>query len=288
MLAKRRSIRVLDPSFFSTVEVTAGAALAYFDLMGSSERSDLDRLYRERLAGFLTEFDGLDAAHVVGTGPSMAAAMGDGPATGLRIACNTIVASPADLERIDPHVICFADPAFHFGPSEYADQFRSDLVRVVREREPYLIFPAQGGPLVERYLPGYQRSIGIRLRTARRFNIPHPGAQWVKRCGNVLTNLMLPTAVAAKASRVVVYGCDGRDPADDGFWQHAAQYDAETYQSVREIHPAFFDDRDYLRYYLKHTETLAAQIRWVEEAGVRVTSAQRSLIPALAERYAPE
>jgi hypothetical protein len=202
------------------------------------------------------------------------------------IMCNSVVRSAALIAKVRPQVLVFSDPVFHFGASEYALQFRRDLRKVVAELNPWLIVPAEYAAVLVAHMPDLTpKLVPVEVRRSKRFNALSAQAPWVRRTGNVLTQIMIPLALTLSNS-VGILGCDGRDPGDLRFWSHSeeAQYGA-LYDSVISAHPSFFSDNDYVRYYLDHCALLAELIQWAE--GARATtfeSLTHSYIPILRER----
>jgi hypothetical protein len=193
------------------------------------------------------------------------------------------------LEVIQPTVLAFTDPVFHFGPSSYAAAFRQDLLRAA-ETFPHAmlavtrtwssVFFAHFPDLVD-------RAIVADTTPDEPWTWPADGSMVTRATGNVLTNLMLPLAFAL-ADEVGVAGCDGRAPAENYFWKHneRTQYTQELMDDVFEAHPSFFRDRDYADYYTHHCQDLEEFFSMAENRRKRVTATTPSYIPALVARGA--
>lgn len=86
------------------------------------------RAFADTLEGYSRTGDGgLKPAYIFGNGPTLVQVADFPEFDGIRVACNTIVANKALLDRISPHFIAAVDPESHLGPSRYAHQFRQDL-----------------------------------------------------------------------------------------------------------------------------------------------------------------
>ena len=82
-----------------------------------------------------------------------------------------------------------------------------------------------------------------------------------------------------------IIGADGRNPDEKYFWQHSqsAQF-GNLMNTVFEIHPSFFRDRDYKDYYDEHCNFLNDLIEYGEKQGKKYLSITSSFIPALKKR----
>lgn len=289
LLRRRGRIRIVDPEFWSTAEANTNLRLVFHDVWSQSERSALRSQGADRLQSLIMRLGAGRRSYVFGTGPSLEQAWDHSFDDGVRIVCNSIVRSGELLDHIAPQVIVATDPVFHFGSSEYARLFRSDLRAALDRTQAVAIVPLEYAPVLLAEIPEYSdRIIPIEQRRVRRFHIPTQREPWTRGTGNVLTGFMLPVAASLSPRRVEILGCDGRDPKDTGFWKHLeqAQYDL-LYRTVVEAHPSFFRDRDYLSYYKDHLGTLEALIRQLEERGIEIVASTPSMIPALENRYEP-
>jgi hypothetical protein len=117
------------------------------------------------------------------------------------------------------------------------------------------------------------------------FNFPNPDRFWVRDTNNILTHLMLPIA-SAVAQEIRIFGADGRQKQDAGYWQHnpTAQFSG-LMGTVNQSHPSLERDRDIEEYYVAHCETVEQMIQKGErENGRRYVSETPSFIPALSKR----
>lgn len=186
---------------------------------------------------------GANAVYVFGTGPSLEKASGRTWNDGVRIVCNTIVRDHALWHHIDPDLIVAGDGIYHFGFTDFATEFRADLVRRLEESGRTLfLYPAQFDIIVRRSLPAWlhARLIPVPVgkgtdihQTLRRFELPG--------LGNVLNLLLLPVACDL-GRRVQLWGFDGRAPTDQLFWANSVKQSyAELLPTLQAAHPAFFD-----------------------------------------------
>jgi hypothetical protein len=211
-------------------------------------------------------------------------------AADIRVVCNSAVRNAALLDQLQPNIVCFSDPVFHFGPSCYARRFRDDL-ELALERLPQMVaaIPEHYRELLLANYPRLEeRVVGFTLKRqpvavpARRQAAP------TRRTGNVLTQHMLPVALQFAPSRISLIGCDGRKPAESYFWEHGStvQYADDLMQSVSDAHPSFFRDVSYTDYYERHCREVAAWVALAEDQGAQVDTLTPSYIPALAHRLA--
>lgn len=282
----QRSARIVDPRFYGSAEANTHLRLQYHDVWTEEDRRNLRTESRQHLARLASELGGACVAHVLGTGPSVESILSLQRDPGIVIGCNSIVKSDSIMRELRPDVLVFSDPVFHFGISEYAEQFRRDLARVMDEYAPWLLAPAEYSATLLRHMPEVRpRLIAIDVRSSKCFNLVSHDQPWVRRTGNVLTGFMLPLA-GGLSSRIDIYGCDGRDPNDVLFWAHneRTQY-SDLYQTVIDTHPSFFADNDYVRYYEMHCKLLSEFFAWGEgDHGLEFRSRTMSYIPALNAR----
>ena len=278
---------VLDPHFYLDVEATNHARLRHL-LSHPEEQKARRENARHTYAEWSGQYRGVEIACLFLTGPSLEAGLSRPlPQNSLRIICNSLVKNQGFLEKIQPNLLVFADPAFHFGISRYAAAFRDSALRALSRYPGCMCL----GP--ERYLPlllGHfsqlaGRLIGIPEEGQGDFNFPNPGRFWVRSTGNILTHLMLPIA-SALAPEIHIFGADGRQPQDAGYWQHnpAAQFSG-LLATIYQAHPSLERDQDIEAYYAAHCALVEQMIQKGEqEAGRRYFSETASFIPALSRR----
>lgn len=226
-------------------------------------------------------------ALVVATGPSLAELDLSTIRQEVRITCNSAVRDAALLRALDPHLIAFADPVFHFGPSLYAHRFREDVARALELTRAHLLVPDRFAALLLHHVPAAQGRVVAFGPTAREWTWPTSPADpvVVRGTDNILTLAMLPAAFAL-AEVVEVAGSTGRQPDERYFWQHnrATQYPDEVMQTAFAAHRSFFRDRLYDDYYEHHCAELDDLVRVAESRGKTVRSITTSWIPALHDR----
>ena len=272
---------IVDPGLFSRAEER------YFDLRNAASwptyepvEVGLARL-RERAAGARSAF-------VLATGPSASDVDVDAITADLRITCNSAVRDRELMRRLRPDILCFTDPVFHFGPSRYAAEFRSDAVRIACELDALVVCGHRfAGPLLGLAPALRERLVVLPHQDGGPWRWPTDRNPTVRQGGNVMTTLMLPLALAL-ADTVTVAGADGRDPAENYFWTHNAQlqYSGEMMKTVFDAHPSFFRFIDYGDYYQEFCQSLEALISVGERAGKTVRGLTPSWIPAFIKRGA--
>jgi len=274
------NVKIVDPSFYSTDESLNWARTSHAARRGLTDHSQ--EVYG-RLEGRAV---GTDEAYVFGTGPSLDRVFDrEIPEDALSVICNSIVRNDDLLDHLDPDVLTFADPVFHFGPSEYAARFREDAVGAVREHDIVVVLPEEyRGLLVGHYPDLADRTVG--LRSVREgFRLPTAENLETRETSNIMTKLMLPVA-SALTDTVRIVGADGRKEDESYFWEHSdvGQYDDDLMNTAFETHPAFFRDRVYTDYYQQHVGTLTDLIEFGEDRGVTYESVTPSYVPCLDER----
>jgi hypothetical protein len=288
VLSKVGRVEVADEMFFETREANAYQSL-YFDTLSDTERGYFDGLSRDNYAKLLKRFWGAGKAYCFVSGPSFDrypefAYEGDS----VKIICNTIVKNAEFLDFIKgPDILTFADPAYHFGPSAYADAFRECVKARFCQHDFFIVVPRDKMPLLLRHYPDFEGKI-VGMPRGREFNFPDERDFWIKGSDNILSMYMLPVA-SALARSVYIIGADGRDPKDKLFWTHSrtAQFNG-LMRALIETHPSFFSDLHYENYYKKHCDFLEKFFRFGAVRGREYLSLTESKIPAIRSRLLKE
>jgi hypothetical protein len=202
-----------------------------------------------------------------------------------KIICNSIVKNHTFLEYIKgPDLLVFADPVFHFSPSEYSAVFRDHVLKVVERYNCFVMVPEATVGLLLRHYPELKPYLIGMGNCSDTFSFPSDQRLNVKSSANILTLFMLPVA-SSVSEEVYILGADGRAQDEKYFWKHSTsvQFD-NLMQTVFETHPSFFRDRDYKDYYAEHCRFLESFIQYGERQGKRYFSLTPSHIPALKQR----
>ena len=275
------NVDVVDPEFYSHAEPVAWVQVSNVARSGLADRST------EVYASLESRGEPWDTSYVFATGPSLDRAFDyEFSEEALSVICNSIVRNDDLLEHLDPDVLTFADPVFHFGPSEYAVQFREDAVRAIRKYDLIAVVPEPcRGLLVGHYPNLADRVIGMRPVYDDSIRFPTANKLEVMGTENIMTLLMLPVA-SGLTGTVRFIGADGRKEEEESyFWEHSdiGQYDDELMNTAFETHPAFFRDRVYTEYYKEHVETLTEMVEYGENRGITYESITPSYVPCLRE-----
>lgn len=240
---------------------------------------------RQKFEKFAERLGQFERAYVLATGPSVSSYGNFDYANSLGIVCNSVILDEELMRAVRPRIIAFADPIFHFGPSQYAGAFRAKLRESVERHDLAICIPFKYYALFVSVMPDLrERTIAIPFAKDRAFNFNLRSDFTLKTTANILTFLMVPLA-ATFAREVHVIGCDGRPLKEDTyFWNHNPSTQInDKMANIREVHPGFFAI-DYNDYYLEHCDTLERQLREGEASGLRFVSIGFSHIPALRSR----
>lgn len=275
-------VEIIDPEFYSTRESTN------WPMIANDHREPAQDVSRANFARLESQAADFEDSFVFATGPSLEHAYEvDFPDDSLKIICNSMVRNKELLEHINPDVLVFADPVFHFGPSRYANEFREDAVETLHEHDCIAVVPDFQQSLLAGHYPDIQdQLVGLEAVDSELPRFPSQRSLDVMRTSNIMTLFMLPIA-SALTDHVHIIGADGREEGESYFWEHSeeAQYDDELMQTAVDTHPSFFRDRVYTDYYQQHVETLTEFIEYGERNGVEYRSLTESHVPCLQERY---
>lgn len=242
-------------------------------------------IFRARTEQFL----GAPTAYLVATGPSARDALDVDMSGGVRIVCNTTILDDELMDHVQPQIVTFADPIFHFGPSTYAYQFQRALGRLAARHDITVVTLERFAVLLRHRHPELaDRVVGVRLGLPtwpQNFDLMAELA--VRPYPNILTMLMLPLAATFSRS-IELAGFDGRDPKDTYFWRHGetVQFDREL-SEIRLVHPGFFDV-DYDDYYEQHMAAVEQLFLDIEVRGGVIRSRSPSFLRPLRRRAAPD
>ncbi|MGI9586432.1 MAG: glycosyltransferase [Acidimicrobiia bacterium] len=240
----------------------------------------------KRFEEMLEELQPSRVGYLFGSGPSIKMALDHDFSDGTRIVCNTVILNDDIMDHVRPHIVTFADPIFHFGPSLYAATFRKVLSkRLAADPKLRVVIPIRYRGLMAQLMPEYEdRFVGIPFlstTTSPSLDLKARFAVWP--APNILTLLMLPLA-ATMHTRIGLVGFDGREPAEDGFWKHDASTQiGEHMAAIRRTHLGFFE-LDYDDYYDSHISDVDRLVTTCESRGIAVESLTPSFVPPLKRR----
>jgi glycosyltransferase involved in cell wall biosynthesis len=251
------------------------------------DRAALIATHKQRFARLRARTAGRRKAFLIATGPSSRSwerfqLEGEDAVT---VVCNSVINDDHLMTALEPDIVVFADPIFHFGCSTYAQAFRARLMHMAARHRFSIVIPFRYQAIFTAHMPELaHRVIAIPHVADLDINLDLGVDFRVRTTDNILTFLMIPLA-ASLARDLYVIGCDGRPlEQDDYFWKHneRTQFTVEMV-AIRKAHPSFFRI-DYNDYYLRHCEKLEHYARAVELAGGGLFSMWQSHIPALRSR----
>lgn len=189
---------------------------------------------------------GKTCSAVFGTGPSLDRAVEFDFSDCMTVTCNSIVSNDALLDHIRPAFICAGDAVSHFGVSQYAETFRSDLIRALTERDIYFFTSAPMGYLLIQKHPEIRDRVILCEQRFNGVNTELETAWALPRFDSTLNIHMLPIA-ASFSDTIYLLGLDGKAPnpeQNEDFWAHSqsAQYH-DLVDSGHLAHPSFAINR---------------------------------------------
>ncbi|KPA10842.1 hypothetical protein MHK_008951 [Candidatus Magnetomorum sp. HK-1] len=160
-------------------------------------------------------------AYLMATGPSISHYKKYEFENSLNIVCNSVILDDDLMQTVKPQILVFADPIFHFGPSQYAGTFRKNLIESARRYDFTICIPFKYYGLFISTIPELtNRTIGIPYMKNREWNFSLDKDLNLKTTANILTFVMIPLA-GTFAGEIGFLGCDGR-PLEENkyFWGH--------------------------------------------------------------------
>ena len=280
-------VYIVDPMFYSYVESETYRSM-YKKSVSPDSLETLLHLSKTNYERLLHKVSGLKKGYIFGTGPSVEEAVKHNFSDGFTVVCNSIVKNRNLLKHINPDLLVFADPVFHFSPCRYSAEFRRQMLEAVRELGCFIMIPEINLPMMISHYPELKDFIIGMPALNDSYNFPTRENYFVKQTDNIMTLLMLPVA-SAFSEEIYILGSDGRMPDDNYFWKHGrtVQFE-ELMDTAFKTHPSFFKDRDYPGYYTRHCKVLTEMVEYGEKMGKKYYSLTSSRIPALIERPAPK
>jgi len=282
-------VHLIDDDFYSTSESITLQNFAY--LMSEKKYlQELNQISIENFQKMVAKNRDKKNSYCFVTGPSFDKYKEfDYEKNSFKVICNSTVKNHQFLECIGaPNLLVFADPVFHFSPSEYAATFRDEALSVVLKYKCYVMVPQKAMPLIiENYPLLKEYLIGMPVKQKPfnfKINFPTQENFFVNGTANILTLFMIPVA-SSFSEEVNIIGADGREKNENYFWKHSssAQFD-DLMQTVFTTHPSFFRDRDYEDYYEQHCNYLEKLFAYGENKKIKYFSLTDSFIPALKTR----
>lgn len=284
VLRYAQHLEIIDNYYFSDVEAETMRKIFFYSF-NKSEKDSFLTLSKRNFIDFLEKNKHKKEAYCFTSGPSFDKYKDfDIDKNSLKVICNSIVKNNDFLNYIGgADIVTFADPVFHFGPSEYAEAFRKDVINFLNNYDAYAIIPDYNLPLILSHYPNLKNKlIGMPIEN-KDFNFPNESNFYVKGSANILTLFMIPIA-STIVDKIFLIGADGRKKEEKYFWKHSssAQYD-DKMDSAFTTHPSFFRDRDYEDYYEEHCNYLKKLINYGESLDKVYASITESFIPVLQE-----
>ena len=284
VLRYAQHLEIIDNYYFSDIEAETIRKIFFYSF-NKSEKDSFLTISKRNFIDFLEKNKHKKEAYCFTSGPSFDKYKDfDIDKNSLKVICNSIVKNNDFLNYIGgADIVTFADPVFHFGPSEYAEAFRKDVINFLNNYDAYAIIPDYNLPLILSHYPHLKNKlIGMPIEN-KDFNFPNKNNFYVKGSSNILTLFMIPIA-STIVDKIFFIGADGRKKEEKYFWKHSssAQYD-DKMDSAFTTHPSFFRDRDYEDYYEEHCNYLKKLINYGESLDKIYASITESFIPVLQE-----
>ncbi len=237
-----------------------------WDLSGTFQKNSIIKENQLRFLDLAEELVLKDyqGACVFGTGPSLELAAEYDFTHYLNIVCNSIVKNPALLDHIQPRFLTAGDALSHFGVSQYAHQFRNDLLATLK-KDPNITFVTTAcfGFLLLRHYPEIRDRTILIEQTVNAPNFDLKNNFGLPILDSTLNIHMIPLA-ATFARNIFLLGVDGKKSSGDNedFWPHSktSQYH-DLVDTGHQCHPTFDENRQkdtYNRYLASVRETIAS------------------------------
>ena len=229
--------------------------------------------------------------YLFGTGPSLSKAFDRKWDDGYKVVCNTIVKDKKLWNYLNPEFVVAGDAIYHFGFTKFAEKFRSDLKKRLRETKTLFVYPDVFDLFVKReFIEFINRLIPIPIGDSNRVDVDLSDNFFLPGLGNVLPLLLLPLGTTL-SKNIYMWGFDGRAPKDKLFWKNSNKHTyPKLISSIQEAHPAFFNyyapksnPSKYI--HLFHGDILDEQMKVAENRGFKYIMMHKSWTDTLQKRY---
>jgi len=163
-----------------------------------------------------------DNAYLFGTGPSLAQVYKHDFSNGFKVVCNTTVRNTHLFAYLKPHIICAADPIYHFGTNPHASRFRKDLMlRLTEDSKLIFAYPEIFDGFVRNIFQAcIPQLLPMRISTEKHLDSLKLSGS-LPSTGNILNLMLLPIGIFA-SQQISLLGFDGRKEDDTYFWQNSS------------------------------------------------------------------
>jgi hypothetical protein len=281
LLAKGDKVWDVDPVAIRM----EGSIYIEISLLLLQNREELIRVNHDKFTRLADSLGKFKRAYLIATGPSVSRYKFYDYSDSISIVCNSVILDEELMRRVKPKILVFADPIFHFGPSQYAAEYRRKVRVSAKIHDFTICIPFKYYAIFSATMPDLlDRTIAIPFLKDVPFNFDLCDKFEVRSTANILTLLLNPLGTTF-AEELCYLGCDGRPLKDNTyFWGHNPKTQInDKMANIREVHPGFFAI-DYNEYYLEHCKMLEAQFFQGEKAGKHFISLGFSHIPALNSR----
>ncbi len=283
----------VDTTDLTSKEYGTYPGIIWRNLLSNQERKNIIDSSYQKFCDVAVELklSGKKKAAVFGTAPSLESAVDYDFSNCVGIICNSTVQNKALLEHISPTFVTAGDAVSHFGVSVYADVFRKDLCKALKENDLYYFGTATFGYFLTLHYPELadklifieQKTDGPNFNLLESFSAP--------KLDSTMNIHMLPLA-ATFAKDIFILGCDGKDPDEkknEDFWAHAtsAQYHSLV-DSGHKCHPTF-DVHRKISTYSGYINSVVKTLNTGNFGfGIRYTSLKKSYVPGFSDRHLTE
>ena len=227
---------------------------------------------------------------VFGTGPSLETAEQFDFSNCVCVVCNSIVQNEKLLSHIKPQFVTAGDVVSHLGVSLYAETFRNDLIRYLKNSEAYYLTTAPFGYLLLEQCPEIADKVILAEQVMDEPNYDLIRLFGLPKLDSTFNIHMLPI-IHTFCDNIFILGCDGKSKtrSNEDFWAHAQ--DAQNFELVRSghiCHPTFDRNRKKNTYHRYQDSVLYSVSEGEKRHGKRYYTLQQSYIDALENKKLPD
>lgn len=167
---------------------------------------------------------------------------------GIRVVCNSVLASQKLIEHIKPHFIVAVDHSWYFGCSNLSQVFLQDVFNCIKNFNSFFIVPSDIKWLLDIYYPKLKNNIIGIPYCAKNYNLDFLKKFSVFGSVGVLHEILIPLG-STLSDEIIIFGADGKYQGKDNKksfsfiykYSQEATYSQELVDDFLASRPNYYD-----------------------------------------------
>lgn len=179
----------------------------------SSEREKIDKIENSKFyfSNFSKELrNKFKKSYIFTRGRSIELSLLKNLDDGIRIVCNSVLASEKLMNHIKPHFIVAVDHAWYFGCSNFSQVFLKDVFNFLSKNDCFFIIPAEVKWLIDIYYPKYKNKIIGIPYNSKTYNLNLLKNFTLFGNVGIMQEVLIPLA-SSLSDEIIIFGADGKN-----------------------------------------------------------------------------